>query len=361
MMSLPLDRRIAAFTGLSSFLSALATGNPDTLPDELKGFYNEFFDLLPVIYEHNGWFTRDFVLYQLDSLAEATSYDNLEKWLAPYRDKLENRRSAATVAVIMAGNIPFVGFSDFISVLMAGHKFLGKLSSKDTILPKFITDVLLSIEPGLKDYIVLTEENLRGHVFDAVIATGSDNSARYFEYYFSSYPRIIRKNRTSVAVLTGNESDDDLSGLADDVFLYFGLGCRNVSKVYLPRGYDLDKLFRAFYKYRDLINHNKYANNYEYNRAIYLLNREEFYDNGFVLLKPEDVALVSPTAVVYYQFYDSPEIVNMYLQANKDKIQTVVSPLEFNGMDRCDFGRSQRPMLWQYPDGIDIMEFLLEI
>jgi hypothetical protein len=261
----------------------------------------------------------------------------------------------------MAGNIPFVGFSDFISVLVSGNVFLGKLSSKDTLLPKAVAQVLIDIEPHFAERIILTEERLSQFSFDAVIATGSDNTARYFEYYFSKYPNIIRRNRTSVAVLTGHETEKQLQALADDVFLYFGLGCRNVSKIYLPDGFDLNRLFAAFYRYRHLIDYHKYANNYEYNRAIYLLNKEKFYDNGFVLLKQEDLALVSPTAVVYYQFYSKPENVKLYLDSYKDKIQCVVSNLTFPGYDVVEFGKSQRPMLWQYPDGIDVMKFLSEI
>ena len=360
-MALSLQQRIDAFARLSDFMKAVATNDEKLVEPGLEQHYVKFQQLIPQLYDYNGWFTPEFVRYQLNALAESTTRDKLEKWISQYPSLEKSNFTPKTVAVIMAGNIPFVGFSDFIAVLMSGYKFLGKLSSKDTHLPKAIAQVLISIEPGFADFITLTEEQLASYTFDSVIATGSDNTARYFEYYFGKYPNIIRKNRTSVAVLTGNESEEQLERLADDVFLYFGLGCRNVSKIFLPEKFDLNTLFKAFYKYKDLINYNKYANNYEYNRAIYLLEKYEFYDNGFVLLKPDDINLVSPTAVVYYQRYKKLDTVRQLLEAYRDKIQCVVSAINFEGFDVVDFGKSQVPELWEYPDGIDVMEFLLSL
>ncbi len=359
-MELSLQERIDAFARLSNFMIAVANKKPELLPDSLLPFYERFQELIPKLYDYNGWFIEDFVRYQLNALGEATKREKLEKWTGLYpalKDKLDTK----VVAVIMAGNIPFVGFQDFISVLMAGYKFLGKLSSKDKHLPRSIAGVLCAIEPRFEGYIIFTEERLNNFSYDAVIATGSDNSARYFEYYFGKYPNIIRRNRTSVAVLDGSETKGQLEALADDVFLYFGLGCRNVSKIFLPQGFDLNRLFEAFFKYAYLIDFNKYANNYEYNRAIYLLNREKFFDNGFVLLKPDDLALVSPTAVVYYQHYSDLSVVPSYLEAYRDKIQCVVSSHKFEGFDCVDFGQSQKPELWQYADNVDVMEFLLNL
>ena len=361
MMELDLNSRITAFARLSDFLFAVAEQNRQSVDKRLIEAYDSLTQLIENLIDYNPWFIKEFVLYQLKALAQATKLENLEKWLSPYRKRLEQNRATRTIAVIMAGNIPFVDFSDFVAVLISGYKFLGKLSSKDTHLPKAIANVLTQIEPGFKDYIFLTDNIISKLDFDAVIATGSDNSARYFEYYFEKYPKIIRKNRTSVAVLTGNESDGQLEALSDDVFLYFGLGCRNVSKVFLPKDFDLDRLFRAFYKYRFVIENSKYANNYDYNRAVYLLNKERFYDNGFILLKQEDIALVSPTGVLFYQYYNDLKTVKSLLEAYKDKIQCVVSQLDFEGFDVVSFGQSQKPMLWDYPDNVDVMEFLLNL
>ena len=360
-MKLDLDRRISAFAQLSDFLFAVADQNRQSVDKHLLPLYDSFTNLVENLTDYNPWFIKEFVLYQLKAIAQATTLENLEKWLSPYKDRLESDRKVRTIAVIMAGNIPFVGFSDFIAVLMAGHKFLGKLSSKDTHLPRAVAEVLIQIEPMFKDYIFLTDQVISGLNFDAVLATGSDNSARYFEYYFAKYPKIIRKNRTSVAVLTGQEDDEQLQALAGDVFLYFGLGCRNVSKIFLPEHFDLNRLFKAFYKYRFVIENSKYANNYDYNRAVYLLNKEKFYDNGFIMLKPEDIALVSPTAVLFYQNYTNLNTVKSILEAYRDKIQCVVSTVKFQGFDVVGFGQSQIPMLWQYPDNIDVMEFLLNL
>jgi len=358
MSKLDIDSRLRAFSLLSEFMQAVANNQIELVPKGLEEHYYKFQDLIPKLYNYNGWFTEEFVRYQLGAIAQASVMDNLNKWLRDYRSIFEKTVFEKRVAVIMAGNIPFVGFSDYISVLVAGFCLVAKLSSKDTFLPKAITEVLLTIEPAFEECIVLTEEKVSSNDFDLIIATGSDNTARYFEYYFGKYPNIIRRNRTSVAVLTGEETDQELAGLADDIFLYFGLGCRNVSKIYLPKGYEINRLFKAFYRYKHLINYNKYANNYEYNRAIMLVNKEQFYDNGFVLMKEEDIALVSPTAVIYYQYYSDIKFVVSYLKAYIDKIQCVVSNFGIEGFQTVPIGNSQRPMLWDWPDGVNVLEFL---
>ncbi len=356
-----IDDRIKAFAQLSRFMKAVANTDKALIPDGLQEDYENFQRLIPRLYDYNGWFAEEFVRYQLDALADASTEKKLRKWLVPYQGRLEKIDANKTVAVIMAGNIPFVGFSDFIAVLISGYRLLAKLSSKDTLLPKAIAQVLVKISPEFEDKIILTEERISGFDFDAVIATGSDNTARYFEYYFGKYPNIIRRNRTSVAVLTGDETEADLERLADDVFLYFGLGCRNVSKIYIPQDFDINRLFKAFYRYRHIIDYHKYANNYEYNRAIYLLNRERFFDNGFILLKEEDLSLVSPTAVVFYQRYSNWQNVPQYLEAFRNKIQCVVSNNPLEGFAVVPLGQAQRPMLWDWPDDIDVMEFLLQL
>ncbi len=303
---------------------------------------------------HNPWFTDESLNYALSEISKSLSSKNLEKWVSIYPD-LQKPIEAKRVGVITAGNIPLVGFHDFLSVLISGHKFIGKLSSKDDKLLPRVIDLLIKIEPEFKDYIFISENRLTN--FDAVIATGSNNSARYFDYYFGKYPHIIRKNRNSVAVLSGTETDEELELLADDIFLYFGLGCRSVSKLFLPDGYDLDHIFRNSLKHKEVINHNKYANNYDYNRAIYMMNLIEFKDNGIMLMK-EDINMASPISVVYYEHYSKLETVKQRLEIEKDKTQCVVTKNDII-KDAVSFGESQNPMLWDYADNVDTIEFLL--
>jgi hypothetical protein len=177
-----------------------------------------------------------------------------------------------------------------------------------------------------------------------VIATGSDNTARYFEYYFRTKPHIIRKNRSSIAVLTGNETDDQLIALGKDVFSYFGLGCRNVSKLVVPEGYDFTRPLRLWEVYHDVSNHHKYVNNYDYNKSILLINGTHHFDNGFALLTPNE-ALVSPISVLYYA--TSADLAS-------DKIQCIVG----SGANYIPFGTTQEPTLTDYADNVDTLKFL---
>jgi hypothetical protein len=213
-------------------------------------------------------------------------------------------------------------------------------------------------EPELSDKASFTLDRLSG--FDAIIATGSDNTARYFEYYFGKYPHIIRKNRNGVALLNGKESQNDLEKLADDVFLYFGLGCRSVSKLFVPRGYDFNKLFLAFEKYKNLQNHSKYRNNYEYNKSIYLINKLTHFDNGFALFK-EDSNFSSPISVVYFEYYDDLDVLLKWLEQSKDKIQCLLANTETNNLPSFELGRAQQPGLNDYADGVDTLDFLLKL
>jgi hypothetical protein len=254
----------------------------------------------------------------------------------------------------MAGNIPLVGFHDLLCVLISGHMAQIKLSSKDSKLPSYIIKHLLWLEPGFEKNISVTEGKL--HDFDAVIATGSDNSARYFHQYFGKYPNIIRKNRTSVAVLSGNESTQELSQLGEDVFSYFGLGCRNVSKIYAPVGYDFTLLLDAWQGFHDIIHHHKYSNNYDYQKSILLVNRLPFLDNGFVLLQ-ENERLVSPISVVYTESYTTPKNLHEKLSAIREKIQCITG----NGDSFIPFGQAQYPSLGDYADQIDTLKFLSEL
>ena len=234
-----------------------------------------------------------------------------------------------------------------------------KLSSKDDELFPFVLQMLIEIDPPLKDRVGIVE---RLKDFDAVIATGSDNTNRYFEYYFRNYPKILRKNRNSIAILTGEESDLDLEKLADDIFLYFGFGCRNVSKLYVPVGYDVRVLFPHLKKYAWLHQHGKYMNNYDYNRTILLLNKTEHLANEFIMLQ-ESPSIPSPISVLYYEYWHDENVLKTKLKESADKIQCIVSgqPERWKFPSSVRFGRSQRPELWDYADGVDTLEFLTRL
>jgi hypothetical protein len=256
----------------------------------------------------------------------------------------------------MAGNIPLVGFSDLICVLIAGHNILIKLSSKDQFLYKIIKDILINIDNSFEKKITFTSDIVKN--IDIVIATGSNNSSRYFEYYFSKYPNIIRKNRNSIAIITGNESETDLYNLGNDIFSYFGLGCRNVSFLLVPDNYDFSKMMIAFQKYNEVNNHTKYYNNYEYQKAIMLMNQIHIYDNGNILLRESDT-LSSPISVLNYKYYSSDNEIDSFIDVNKSNIQCIVSKTNFS-FATYELGEAQKPELWDYADNIDTLEFLLK-
>jgi hypothetical protein len=297
---------------------------------------------------HNQWFTKESIYEALTGLSKWLTVDQLESWTAAYPFAYQPKK----VAIIMAGNIPLVGFHDLISVFLSGHMAIVKLSSNDKILLPAILNVLSAFNPDIKNWIDFTEEKLPE--FDAVIATGSDNSALYFETYFGKYPNIIRKNRTSVAVLSGKETKEDLKLLGKDIFTYFGLGCRNVSKILIPDNYNLNHFFEAIYDFGEVIYHNKYANNYDYNKAVYLMNLVPILDNNFIILK-EDEQLHSPLGVLFYQRFKNQEDIESYLLEHKDNIQVVI------GENYTPFGQAQCPSLNDYADGIDTMKFLGEL
>ncbi|MCG3167041.1 MAG: hypothetical protein POELPBGB_02824 [Bacteroidia bacterium] len=298
----------------------------------------------------NGWFVEENVRSALSGIACMLEQDKLGKWLARYPFK-ENE-NPKRVGVVMAGNIPMVGFHDFLCVLISGNTCVAKLSSQDNRLLKAVAAKLIAIEPRFKDRIVFEDGKLKN--IDAVIATGSNNTSRYFEYYFGKYPHIIRKNRNSVAVLTGNETAEELALLGDDIFMYFGLGCRNVSKLYVPEGYNFDNFFNAIESRKKTVLHAKYANNYDYNKAILLVNKYEHFDNGFLLVKRDD-ALATPVAQINYSFCNSEAALALELEARKEQIQCIVS----SKPGHVPFGQSQKPELWDYADGIDTMQFLM--
>lgn len=299
----------------------------------------------------NAWFTEKSIKDAINAWAEQLNHEMLTAWINPY--KLKEVENPKRVLIIMAGNIPLVGFHDFLAVLMSGHIAVIKLSSNDNVLIPLIIERLIEIAPDFSSRIEFIED-IKDKKFEAVIATGSDSSSKYFEYYFKDAKRIIRKNRRSVAILDGTETKRELEGLANDVFAYFGLGCRNVSKVFLPKGYDLNKLFEAFYPYSNVVDHKKYGNNYDYNKAIFLMGSNKLIENGFLLLK-EEKSLLSPVAMLYYEFYSNVDLIEEFIKDNKDLLQCVVSH------DKIPFGSTQKPNLWDYADGVDTVEFLRDL
>lgn len=326
-----LVNRIAAFAALGEKIENLSS--------------QEVSDLANRAQQENGWFTEENVKNSLEGIAFMLRKEKLKKWVKDY--SLDNE-VPKVVGVVMAGNIPLVGFHDLLCVLLAGHFAAIKPSSDDHFLTNTLVGWILEIEPRFKKNIEIREKL---NNIDSVIATGSDNTSRYFEYYFRDIPHIIRKNRTSVAVIDGNETADEIRNLGDDIFSYFGLGCRNVSKVFSPQGYDLRELFPQFESFKEHIHHHKYRNNYDYHKSIYLVNKTPHLDTGFLLTVSSD-DLVSPISVLYHQEYDSNENLKKVLEANEEKIQCVV------GKDHIPFGQAQRPELWDYADNVDTLEFL---
>lgn len=302
---------------------------------------------------YNGWFTRENILFSINQWSKALTSENLDRWLQPYD---LDQKDPKTVGIIMAGNIPLVGFHDFISVLVSGNNVLAKQSSNDQRLLPVIADFLISLDPGYKERISFTEGRMQS--FDAVIATGSNNTARYFEFYFKDKPSIIRKNRNSAAVLTGKETTAQLEALGDDIFRYFGLGCRNVSKLYVPNNYDFDHFYKSMERWHHLSNHAKYANNYDYNKAVYLMSEFKFLDNGFLILK-NSADWSSPIATIFYENYKDQKALKIILEENKEKIQCIVAS-EFVNYE-VSFGQSQQPALWDYADNVDTLAFLENI
>lgn len=299
----------------------------------------------------NGWFTEAFVQRAAGQIAHSfLQAGALKSWADSYGISEQPLHNPKNVGIVMAGNIPLVGFHDFLCVFISGHKAVIKASSKDDVLIKHLAAQLIAINPAAAGYISFADmlKNC-----DAYIATGSNNSAGYFDYYFGKYPNLIRRNRTSVAILTGNESVDELTRLADDVYLYFGLGCRNVTHVYVPQEYDFIPLLRAFDTYNDLADHHKYKNNYDYNLAIYILNKQFYMSNPSLLLVENDNHF-SPIAQLNYSFYTDKDELDKKLEGDTN-IQCVV------GNGYTPFGQAQQPGLSNYADGADTMQFLKEL
>lgn len=314
--------------------------------------------LARLIYEsqfENHWFTPGNVRQAVLNIGISLNKTNLVKWSRPYESRLNSGRNIRTIGVVNAGNIPAVGFHDFLCVMMSGHRYLGKLSSEDKYLLSAIAEKLIGIEPTFEEQIYFSEDRLEG--FDAVIATGSNNTSRYFEYYFGKYPHIIRMNRNGVSVLDGSETEEELLLLGSDIFLFFGMGCRSISKIFVPVEYSFERFFKAMEKYSDAAEFYKYSNNYDYYKSIYLVNGQQHLDNGFMLLK-EDTGFASPPSVIFYEKYSNLNDLKNYLSLNAAKIQCVEGKVK--GIDGIiPFGKAQQPELWNYADGIDTMDFLL--
>lgn len=338
--NLTMKKRIAAFVKLGEFL----TTKDEALEALILGSEN-----------YNGWFSPANTRKAVQSIGEMLNPNALNTWTAQW-ENYNVEQKPKKIGLILAGNIPLVGFHDVLAVLAAGHIALIKLSSQDPKLLPYILSKLIELEPEFQDRISYVERLVD---FDAVIATGSNNSARYFEYYFGKVPHIIRKNRNSVAVLTGTESDEELAALGADIFDYFGLGCRNVSKLFVPKNYSFERFFQAIEPYQSIAQHHKYLNNYDYNKSIYLVNGDQHLDNGFLLVKPDE-KIASPLAVLYYEEYEGLANLKTKLAEDSENIQCVATMQQLNIPNQVQFGHTQKPQLWDYADGVDLMQFLLQ-
>jgi hypothetical protein len=331
-----LNDRIAAFSELGKQIAELPT--------------EQIHHLMDIASQQNAWFTNPSVALSLTGLQKFLTHEKLSRWTSSYE---LNPKEGKTIGVAMAGNIPLVGFHDFLCVLISGHRLKAKLSSQDSALLPFLTEKLLTIEPSFKNQIEYAEQLKQ---VDAVIATGSDNTARYFEYYFRNIPHVIRKNRSSCGIILGEELETELTVLGKDVFAYFGLGCRNISKVFVPDGYDFKALLDAWEGYSEIINHHKYANNYDYQKSILLVNGIPFLDKNFVLVT-ENSALVSPISVLFYEKYRDQEDLHTKISLQKEKIQCTVSAKGWFDHS-VSFGEAQYPEVWDYADNVDTLKFL---
>ncbi len=327
----------------------------DTLRIQLQNISEkDLNDVSTIAYQNNLWFTKDSILRSIAGMIAMLEPKMLEKWIENYQI---NHNNPKKIGVIMAGNIPFVGFHDAICVIASGHILYAKLSSNDKILPTFILNLLKKIDPRLESKIIITDKL---NDIEALVATGTDNSARYFEYYFAKIPRIIRKSRTSLAIIDGTETKENFTLLGEDIFSYFGHGCRNVSSVLVPQNYKLDTFFEAMLPFGEtLLNNNKYCNNYDYHKAIFLMNMDKFLDNNFLMLR-ESSNVYSPISVVHYHRYIADADIENYISSNTEKIQCIVATKP-NKWTNITFGQAQNPTIFDYADGIDVMDFLKNI
>ncbi len=338
-----IKQRIHAFVQIGNFLQRYLTEQP--LASEVN-FKLALDELIHVNHTYNNWFIPAFTKNAISGISKMLTEPELEKL------QLIEIKNKKLVAVICAGNIPMVAFHDILCVLLSGHKVLIKLSSDDKVLLPFLLKLLCFYEPSFEENILFAEGKMAN--FDAVIATGSNNTANYFQHYFGKYPNIIRKNRTSVAVFEGNETKEDFVNLGKDIFLYFGLGCRNVSQLLVPQNYKFDTFFEAIIDYAYVLENNKYCNNYDYHRAIYLLEQMPFLDNNFVMIR-ESSDLFSPVGTIYYKTYSNTAEIEDYLAQNSEKIQCIV------GNNHIPFGNSQFPVITDFADNVNTINFLVNL
>ncbi|MFH1296034.1 MAG: acyl-CoA reductase [Bacteroidota bacterium] len=353
-----LEQRISSFSTLGKMLRSFTGCVPGEIAD-WQGPHDIRTILLSAMEEaekENSWFTRDQIFQTLKYWGGVLDQPALKRWVEDYYPKISKERTPRRVGVIMAGNIPMVGFHDLLCVLLSGNQLIARLSSQDARLIPAMVQCLVILEPAWSDRIELVTVEIEKP--EAVIATGSNNTSRYFSYYFGKYPHIIRKNRTGVAILDGNETAAELGGIASDIFTYFGLGCRSVSKLYLPEGYDLQPFHEALSRYQDFFHHSKYRNNLDYYKSIYLVNRTPFIDGGFYLLLEQE-PLTTPVSVLHYEYYRDLSRIQAKLDQQQKQIQCVVAHADLlTGV--IEPGKTQEPMLSDYADGIDTIAFLLE-
>lgn len=346
-----LTARTKSFVQLGQLFFALSKDDYTIVNSTVsESQWNNWVEAQSQAQSRNQWFTQEYIQLAFEGISFMLQEEKVVDWLSKYILKMDNVRPK-NVGVIMAGNIPLVGFHDMLCVLVSGHNFLGKMSSDDNVFYPLIKDQLVHWNEGWKGRISLLEKKLEGH--EAVIATGSNNTAKHFEYYFKDYPHIIRKNRNAVAILNGDESKDDIFELGKDIFQFFGLGCRNVSKIFLPEGFELSRLYEGIFEHGEVIHHNKWCNNYDYNKAVYLMSQFPFLDNNFLLLKEDNDAIISPLGVLFYEFYTNEEALRKKLSERVDEIQCLISSNDIS------FGKAQSPELLDYADGVDTMKFLV--
>lgn len=333
-----LSERIFAFLQLGKKFSSLTQKEKEQLYNRAKA--------------KNAWFTFDNIDFSIQQIANNLTREKMDDWLQDYSLSISYPKN---IGLVTAGNIPLVGFHDFISVLLSGHNLMAKLSSQDEVLMKYVAQVIIEEQPEFKNKINFVEKL---NNIDAIIATGSNNSSRYFEYYFGKYPNIIRKNRTSVAVLTGRENDTEYQGLGEDIFRYFGLGCRNVAKIYVPQNFNPAEFIERLTPWQVVNENHKYANNYDYNRSVYLLKQLPFWEGGyFLMLETED--LYSPLAVLYFEKYHDLTKLKSKIKNQENQLQCVVGNIDYPGA--LPFGQAQKPAWKDYADNLDTMKFLNQL
>lgn len=298
-------------------------------------------------YEKNGWFIPQFIELSIKNIAtHLLSRAGLQQWASKYN--IPNQRSPLTVGIVMPGNLPLAGFYDFLCTFVAGHRQRIKLSTNDDVLLKHLVAQMGSWNAAVHE-LVMFDDMLKG--CDAYITTGKQN-IESLKKYLSKYPHIIHRTGSAVAILYGHETRQQLELLADDVFQYFGQGCLNITKLYVPREYDFIPLLKVFDKYGFLIDHNKYKNNYDYQLALLILNKGFYMTNGSILLT-ESASISSPVARLHFEYYTD----------EKDVIDSLADPglaQVIAGTNQAPFGRAQQSVVCDQ-GGAATLQFLLEL